>query len=171
MSFAYLTTRAIGSRLPMALDISEKTCSLRNLASERKVVGGVSSSGIVKGVVRQWCLLWCCLLWSHSCSRLEWSLTERYARGCGHLHRPHVECADAVEPSAIVFTSVDVKRDVDILPHLDVESLKLILSKDGEDHFTCELSVECLQDKLLHFPFPPARHTSFWFERKDDFTL
>ena len=43
--------------------------------------------------------------------------------------------ADIVEPAALVFASIDIELNGDVLAHLDIELLDAVLTEDVEYHF------------------------------------
>ena len=61
-------------------------------------------------------------------------------RGCLHAYRGRVNLAnvigaDAVEPTAIVFTGIDVEEHLYFLTNLYVKTAQTVFAKDREYHF------------------------------------
>lgn len=103
-------------------------------------------------------------------------------RGCkgSRLHRSctilcrinlaHIESTDIVEPTAVVFMGIDVKRYQNLLANLYVETGKTVCSKDFKDHLLGILLV-CLDDIAFHFPFTSCRSTTAFRSFGNHFSL
>ena len=107
--------------------------------------------------------------------RRLWSRTELTARNGSRSRlllrdRTNIIGTDAVEPTAVVFVSVNVERYVHLLTYLYAEALKTVCTEDGENHLL-RICVVCLKNKVLSCPFATSGCATARVECHNDFSL
>ena len=107
--------------------------------------------------------------------RRLWSWTELTARNGSRSRlllrdRTNIIGTDAVEPTAVVFVSVNVERYVNLLTYLYAEALKTVCTEDGENHLL-RICVVCLKNKVLSCPFATSGCATARVECHNDFSL
>ena len=127
--------------------------------SEWKVVGRITAV-----VLGKWRL-----------DRRLWSRTELTARNGSRSRlllrdRTDIIGTDAVEPTAVVFVSVNVERYVHLLTYLYAEALKTVCTEDRENHLL-RICVVCLKNKVLSCPFATSGCATARVECHNDFSL
>ena len=127
--------------------------------SEWKVVGRITAV-----VLGKWRL-----------DRRLWSWTELAARNGSRSRlllrdRTDIIGTDAVEPTAVVFVSVNVERYVHLLTYLYAEALKTVCTEDRENHLP-RICVVCLKNKVLRCPFATSGCATARVECHNDFSL
>lgn len=127
--------------------------------SEWKVVGRITAV-----VLGKWRL-----------DRRLWSWTELTARNGSRSRlllrdRTDIIGTDAVEPTAVVFVSVNVERYVNLLTYLYAEALKTVCTEDRENHLL-RICVVCLKNKVLSCPFATSGCATARVECHNDFSL
>ena len=132
---------------------------------ERKVVG----AAVVGGRCAEWVglRLSCC---GRSGGELCGGNGRVYLTWGGRVYLSYVESSDAVEPTAVVFVSVNVKRYVHLLTYLYAEALKTVCTEDRENHLL-RICVVCLKNKVLSCPFATSGCATARVECHNDFSL
>ena len=107
--------------------------------------------------------------------RRLWSRTELTARNGSRSRlllrdRTDIIGTDAVEPTAVVFVSVNVERYVHLLTYLYAEALKTVCTEDRENHLL-RICVVCLKNKVLSCPFATSGCATARVECHNDFSL
>ena len=86
-------------------------------------------------------------------------------------HPLHLPGTDGIEPTALPFTGVNVERNVQFFPYLDIELLDLVSAEYVETHLE-RILVVGLDYVFLHLPLIPiSRNTASRFEHGYHFTL
>ena len=139
------------------------SCGCPSVALERQVVGafsfGCRCGGKRRvgcggcGGWRDWRTCRCADGSGDGCRR------ERLIAKRGGVYLTNIVGSDAVEPTAIVFTGIDVEEYLYFLPDLNIKTAQTVFSKDGEHHFMREIFVG-LNNKILCFPVAAGRLTA-----------